>query len=97
MFNPNSAKVTEYFGTDAWRPIWESAKSGRLRELLDLYKGRLRALGYEYTTDVDPLITATRGQQLYYLIFVSKVEPAKRIMKWVQQQPDSAGQLRFGF
>lgn len=92
--NPGSDKVTDYFGTDEWRPFWESR---HLRELLDLYKGRLKALGWEHTTDVDPLIKATGGQQLYYLIFVSKVEPAKRIMKWVQEQPDSAGQLRFKF
>ena len=95
--NPNSAKVTDYFGTEDWRPIWESSAPGRTRQLLDLYKGRLRGLGYEYTTDVDPLITSTGGQQLYYLIFVSKVEPARRIMKWVQDQPDSAGQLQFRF
>lgn len=95
--NPSSEKVTEYFGTDEWRGFWESTSTGHLRELLDFYKGRLKALGWEYTTDADPLITATGGQQLYYLIFVSKVEPAQRIMKWVQGQPDSAGQLRFKF
>jgi hypothetical protein len=93
--NPSN-EVTQYFrptsgegsGIDLDRP---------LRELLDFYKGRLKALGWEYTTDADPLISATSGQQLYYLIFVSKVEPARRIMKWVQEQPNSAGQLRFKF
>jgi len=95
--NPSSAKVREYFGTDDWRPIWESSETGRLRRLLDLYKGRLRELGWKHTTDIDTLITATRGQQLYYLIFVSKVEPGRRIMKWVQQQPDARGQLQFRF
>jgi three-Cys-motif partner protein len=95
--NPNSDKVNQYFGTDAWRRIWESSVPGRTRDLLDLYKNRLKDLGFEYTTDVDPLITDSLGHPLYYLIFVSKVEPAKRIMKWVQEQPDSAGQLRFKF
>lgn len=95
--NPNSKKVTEYFGTDAWRAIWESSRAGRLRELLDLYKGRLGKLGWRYTTDIDPLVATPSGQRLYYLIFVSKVEPGRNIMKWVQQQPDSAGQLQFRF
>jgi three-Cys-motif partner protein len=95
--NPNSRKVMDYFGTDEWRPIWQSAETGRLRRLLDFYKGRLRDLGWRYTTDIDPLITATGGQQLYYLIFVSKIEPGKRIMKWVQEQPDARGQLQFRF
>jgi len=95
--NPDSGKVSEYFGTAEWRQFWESTSTGHLRELLDFYKSRLRALGWEYTTDLDPLITATGGQQLYYLIFVSKVEPGRRIMKWVHEQPDSAGQLRFKF
>ncbi len=92
---PNSEKVNEFFGTTAWRPLWESTEPAR--KLLDLYKGRLKQLGFEYTTDVDPLITDRRGHKLYYLVFVSKVEPAKRIMRWVQQQPDSAGQLSFKF
>jgi three-Cys-motif partner protein len=95
--NPNSAKVKDYFGTSEWRPIWESTDTGRLRRLLDFYKGRLRELGWQHTTDIDPLITATGGQQLYYLIFVSKVEPGRRIMKWVQEQPDARGQLQFRF
>jgi three-Cys-motif partner protein len=95
--NPNSDKVNQYFGTDDWRQIWESSAPGRTRELLDLYKNRLKDLGFEYTTDVDPIIVDSSGHPLYYLIFVSKVEPAKRIMKWVQEQPDSTGQLRFKF
>jgi len=95
--NPNSVKAREYFGTDEWHRIWESFGIGRLRRLLDFYKGRLRDLGWQHTTDIDPLITATRGQQLYYLIFVSTVEPGKRIMKWVQEQPDARGQLQFRF
>jgi len=95
--NPNSLKVKEYFGTDEWRAIWESSETGRLRRLLDFYKGQLHELGWLHTTDIDTLITATGGQQLYYLIFVSKVEPGRRIMKWVQEQPDARGQLQFRF
>jgi three-Cys-motif partner protein len=94
--NPSSEKVNDYFGTEAWREIWELTKPGKTRELLDLYKGRLKELGFGFTTDVDPVIQDS-GHPLYYLVFVSKVEPAKRIMKWVQDQPDSAGQLRFKF
>ena len=95
--NPDSGKVNAYYGTREWRPLWESTSPGRIRRLLDLYKNRLQELGWRYTTDADPVVTGTRGQRLYYLIFVSKVEPGQRIMKWVQERPDSAGQLRFKF
>ncbi len=92
--NPDSQKVADYFGTPEWRPIWDSPEPGGQR-LLDLYKNRLRSLGYGYAMEFDPLITARGGQRLYYLVFVSKVEPGKRIMKWVQSQPDVHGQARF--
>lgn len=91
--NPG-AKVTRYFGTEEWKPIFNSNRTGRVKELLDLYKQRLRALGYEYLMDADPLITATGGQRLYYMVFASKVKPGQDIMRWVQKQPDSDGQMQ---
>jgi len=92
--NPESAKVPEYFGTDEWRQAWES--QNRTRELLDLYKRRLNALGYTYTTQIDmPIRTGgAQGPRLYYLIFVSKVKAGKTIMDWAFQQPDATGQSR---
>lgn len=95
--NLNSSKVTDYFGTDDWMHVMESAGPEGGRRLLDFYKERLKDLGWEYTTDADPEIAATGGQRLYHLVFVSKVEPGARIMKWVHQQPDARGQLRFKF
>lgn len=62
--------------------------------MLQLYKERLRKLGYKYTTEDDRLIKTSGGRRLYYLVFVSKVVPAKTIMNWVLRQPDSAGQTR---
>lgn len=92
--NPDSAKVTAYFGTDEWREVWSSTRPGRSRAVLQLYKERLRKLGYKYTTEDDRLIKTSGGRRLYYLVFVSKVVPAKTIMNWVLRQPDSAGQTR---
>jgi three-Cys-motif partner protein len=90
--NPDSDKVTAYFGTAQWRALWNSPR--RTHELLQLYKERLRRLGYRYTTEDDRLIKTSGGQHLYYLVFVSKVLPAKKIMTWVLGQPDSVGQTR---
>ena len=93
--NPDSAKVTAYFGTNQWREMWSSPGAGRSRALLQLYKERLRRLGYLYTTEADRLVKTSRGQHLYYLVFVSKIAiAARRIMTWVLKQPDSAGQTR---
>jgi three-Cys-motif partner protein len=95
--NLNSAKVTDYFGTEDWRAVFGDGGSEAGRRLLDFYKERLKGLGWKHTTDADPEIAATGGQRLYHLIFVSKVEAGSRIMKWVHQQPDARGQLRFKF
>lgn len=92
--NPDSAKVTAYFGTDQWREVWNSTRPKRSSALLRLYKERLRRLGYRYTTEDDRLIKTSGGRRLYYLVFVSKVLPAKKIMTWVLGQPDSVGQTR---
>ncbi len=90
--NLESPKVTAYYGTDEWEALVDQGAGDRA--LLDLYKGRLKALGYTYTTPIDRLVRTRTGQQLYYLVFVSKVPVAKRIMTWVFQQPDATGQSR---
>lgn len=94
--NPDSAKVTAYFGTEEWRELWSSRRPGRTHALLQLYKERLSEVGYRYTTEDDRLIKTSGNRRLYYLVFVSKVPVAKRIMTWVLEQPDSAGQIRMG-
>jgi three-Cys-motif partner protein len=91
--NHKSDKVTRYFGTDEWSRIWQ-AHPGESRQLLDLYKQRLYDLGYKFPSALDKLIKTTGGQHLYYLIHVSKVEAAKKIMDWVRKQPDFAGQMQ---
>ena len=90
--NPDSAKVTAYFGTNRWRELWKSPK--RTLALLQLYKERLDQLGYRYATQDDRLVKTSGGRHLYYLVFVSKVNVARTIMTWVLRQPDSAGQAR---
>ena len=92
--NPDSAKVTKYFGTEAWRPLWEAGSPRRASRLLSLYKERLSDLGYVHQVEDSRLIKAEGNRRLYYLMFVSKVPVAQRIMKSVFKQPDAAGQPR---
>lgn len=92
--NADSDKVVQYFGTDACRPLLSRRGPGHVRGLIDLYKGRLRELGYQYTTEDDRLVKTSGNRRLYYLLFVSKVDVAKTIMDWVFKQPDARGQGR---
>jgi three-Cys-motif partner protein len=94
--NPDSQKTLDYFGTDECLPILHGSRSGRTRALLDLYKSRLAELGFGYTTENDLLVKTIDNRRLYYLIFVSKVEPAESIMNWVFRQPDVRGQGQLG-
>jgi three-Cys-motif partner protein len=74
-------KVDLFFGGKEWRDIYASSKSRKIkhRQLIDLYKSKLKALGYTEvirgTEDVDdePLIRNRRlNIPLYRLIFASK-------------------------
>lgn len=92
--NAASPKVPAYFGTDEWRPLWD-ARNTAVRSLLDLYKRRLRELGYVEQIEDDRLIRTApggQGQHLYYLIPASKVPAAKSIWEWVFRQPEGSGQ-----
>lgn len=91
--NPESDKVDAYFGTPAWKSLWDRRD---VRGLLDLYKGRLAELGYSEQVENDRLINTAGGfgQHLYYLIPVSKVAAAANIWTWVFNQPDARGQSR---
>lgn len=92
--NPESTKVDDYFGVTDWKSLLDR---GDVRGMLDLYKGRLSALGYVEQVENDRLINTQGGfgQHLYYLIPASKVPAAKDIWNWVLNQPDARGQGRF--
>ncbi len=90
-------KMDTYFGSAEWRTIFESPGTGRARRLLDFYKTRLAQLGYIHPVENDRLVKTLDNRKLYYMIFVSKVPIAKRIMSWVFKQPDSRGQQRMDF
>ena len=93
--NPDSAKTEAYFGTPAWRPLWEAGRLSRTSGLIDLYLKRLATLGWRNQVNDSRLIRDDGNRNLYYLLFASKVTPGKRIMDSVFQQPDSSGQARF--
>jgi three-Cys-motif partner protein len=79
----NETLVDLFFGTRDWRTIYAEFKNQRRhslhRELIDLYKARLRQLGYQEVKVGDeawgdePLMRSTqRNAPLYRLIFASK-------------------------
>ena len=92
--NPDSPKVTKYFGTPDWRYLWDRRDT---RGLLDLYKARLTDIGYVEQVELDRLVAhdpGGGGQRYYYLILVSKHEAAIRIWNWVLKQSEASGQAR---
>ena len=91
--NPDSLKTQDYFGTPDCLPLLRGRRTGKARALLDLYKGRLRDLGFVHTTDDDRLVKTLNGKRLYYLVFVSKHTAGRSIMNAVFKQPDSKGQI----
>ena len=94
--NPDSQKTLDYFGTADCLQLLSRSGTGRTRGLLDLYKGRLKELGFVHTTEDDRLIKTLSGKRLYYLVFVSKRTAGQTIMNWVFRQPDAIGQAHLG-
>jgi three-Cys-motif partner protein len=92
--NLESLKARRYFGTSAYGDILGLPGGGRTHALLDLYKTRLRQLGYEHTPPNDFLVKTGGNARLYLLVFASKVAIGSRIMKFVFDQPDASGQTR---
>jgi len=77
----NETDIDRFFGTDEWRKIYERWKtkasiSGIHRELIDLYKNNLSALGYadihDQVAGCEPIMRNTKQAPLYRLIFASK-------------------------
>jgi three-Cys-motif partner protein len=89
--NWNSLKNVDYFGTEECLPL---LRRGTARELLDLYKQQFARLGLIYSPDNDRLLRTLNNRSLYYLLLVSKVPEAERIMNWVFRQPGFDGQGR---
>ena len=92
--NPESAKVTAYFGTEEWRQYWDGGRLSRTG-LIRFYLDRLAELGWDQQPEGSRLVKGDGNKRLYYLLFASKVKPGRDIMKWVFGQPDAAGQGRF--
>lgn len=78
-----AARVTTMFGSEAWRPIWEARRAGRMdpaqsrQAYVQLYVDGLRDLGYRHT--LDRLIVGPRGP-MYFLIFASDHAAGDEIM-----------------
>jgi hypothetical protein len=84
-----------YFGTPAWRDACEK-RSGEIPfgpKLLELYKARIRTLGYKCFGEIDPVVKD--GQRaLYMLIFASKHARGEEFWaKVARKQPSGQGNL----
>ena len=93
--NPESAKVTAYFGTEEWRQYWDGGRLSRTSGLIRFYLDRLAELGWDQQPEGSRLVKGDGNKHLYYLLFASKVKPGRDIMKWAFGRPDAAGQGRF--
>jgi len=95
--------VDRYFGGDSWRTIYaqwlKTRRSGLHRQLIDLYRDRLRMLGYAEVRGDDevgdePLMrNAKRNAPLYRLLFASKHPLGKEFWHSVTRR-DVYGQRR---
>ena len=93
--NPESAKVTAYFGTEEWRKYWDGDRVSRTAGLIRFYLERLASLGWGEQSDHPRLVKDDGNRHLYYLLFASKDPAGRKIMNWALGQPDAAGQGRF--
>lgn len=72
--------VDNFFGTDEWRNIYQQCQNRSIlnAELINLYRKQLQNIGYKYIfqgnedLQSSPLITNTKRNPLYRLIFASK-------------------------
>jgi len=96
-------RIDLFFGSREWRRIYEhcQVKGGRFvhRELMDYYKEKLLALGYEEVFRDDevgdePLIrNARKKAPLYRLLFASKHSLGRKFWRKVVSR-DARGQRR---
>ena len=67
----NDSALTKFLGYDGWKSIPKNNAKDFFLRVLDLYKERLRGLGYT-TGGRDVLITTGKNLSLYLLLFASK-------------------------
>ncbi|MBM3333310.1 three-Cys-motif partner protein TcmP, partial [Candidatus Sumerlaeota bacterium] len=73
----SEADLDAYFGSPNWKSILERARARGEHEgdaLREVYKDRLKALGYEAPRFGDQLIRSDQRRPLYYLLYASKHE-----------------------
>ena len=65
--------------------------------ILEFYRTRLKDLAWPHTTNHDRAVKTdgSTGSNLYYLMFVSKLDIAAGIMDSMYQGQDYTGQIRF--
>lgn len=94
-------RVTNMFGHDGWRDIWEARRAGRIQapeareRYVRLYAEGLRGLGYLHVQE--RRIAGDRGQPMYYLLFATDHPTGETIMahcfdKKHLQVPEELGQ-----
>jgi len=79
--------LNEVFGSTEWQELYRQSLGRRYRpgEFIELYKRRLRELGYVFTIHSKTIKTET-GLPLYYLIWVGKHPVGRKIISHVLHQ-----------
>jgi three-Cys-motif partner protein len=99
-FQRASQQVTDLFGSEEWRPVWEARQLGALDpeqtrdELTNLMRWRLETvLGYKFTHSLR--VTNVQGTPIYDLIFASDHPVGDKIMSDVYRSAaDKFPQMR---
>lgn len=93
--------IDDFFGTNEWRPLYEKALAVKRRQnMIELYLGRLKALGYHFeTTDnlqrAEVIAKNLNNVEMYSIIFASK-KPLGDIL-WRQALKYSQPNLQLRF
>ena len=99
--NEGNTKIDEYFGGREWREIYKLHKTKEKlflhRELIDLYKSKLRGIGYKVKgideIEREPLIVNSLDAPLYRLVFASKHDLGQEFWNKITEK-DPRGQMR---
>ena len=111
MSEASRETVDLFFGTDAWRPIYEARLDGQIDapnaidQYFDLYCSRLRGLGYRWVLSrpiSGALNLGERKRELYRLVFATDHPAGEEIMDYVFRRELSlddfvVGRPRFEF
>ncbi len=94
---PSPTPIDNFFGDTRWRDIYRQHQAGGVslhRPLLDYYKSKLKAFGYQVDDPLDePVFKNSKDAPLYRLLFVCKSSLGNKFWKDVTSKM-ADGQMR---